>query len=79
MNSQDKHSHCIKINSAIDDLKKTYRISGVWSLEGVISGYCSVNNLNEDVMKRSYATYLKNNRSDVDAVIVNKYVEIYDR
>jgi len=79
MNSQDKHFHCAKINDTINSIKKGYKISGVWTLEGVISGYCSVNNLNEDIMKRSYATYLKNNSHDMDTVIVNKYVEIYDR
>ena len=47
MRSQDNHVHCIKIKSTLDELKKTYRISGVWTLEGVISGYCYANNLNE--------------------------------
>ena len=79
MRSQDNHVHCIKIKSTLDELKKTYRISGVWTLEGVISGYCYANNLNELKIKKSFASYLKNNVNDIDDKIRNKYVEIYDR
>ena len=79
MSSQDNYGHCIKISSAINDLKKTIKVSGVWTLEGVISGYCYANNLNELIMKKSFASYLKNNNNDIDDKIKNKYVELYDR